>query len=73
MRTGTKVMLIALIWIGALITFLTVGLPLLTIKWPHLLPYRENISVIVISLTSGGAGMFIMNEIRKAFENTKSG
>lgn len=71
MRTGTRITIIALIWIALLVTFLVIGLPLLTIKFPHLLPYRENISVIIISLTTGGAGMFMINEIRKTFENIK--
>lgn len=71
-RTRTKIVIIALLWIGILITFLVVGLPLLGLKYKQLIAYRENISAIIIALTTGGAGMFVINAISIAKENTKS-
>lgn len=70
-RTRTKIIVIALIWIGLLITFLVIGLPLLSMKYPQLVPYRENISTIIVSLTMGGAGMFVFHVLTVSNENVK--
>jgi len=71
-RTRTKILIITFLWIGLLITFLVVGLPLLSLKFPQLIPYRENISAIIISLTMGGAGMFVFHTVTVSKENIKN-
>ena len=69
-RTGTKIEVCALIWVAGLLTFWTVIIPLLCIKHPHLLPFRENIKDVVYTLTGGGGGVVLIVEVRKMVENS---
>jgi prepilin signal peptidase PulO-like enzyme (type II secretory pathway) len=54
-HTHTKILIIGLIWIGILVSFVTIG---------NVYDYRENADKIIIALTVGGAGMFLINIVR---------
>jgi hypothetical protein len=54
-RTHTKILILGLIWIGILVSAVTIG---------NVFKYRENSAPIITALTIGGAGMFLTNIIR---------
>lgn len=69
-RTGTKIEVCAIIWVAGILTFWVVVLPLLCIKYPQLIPFRENIKDVVHTLTGGGGAVVIIVEARKMVENS---
>ena len=54
-RTHTKILIVGLIWIGVLVSSVTVG---------NVIAYRANAAPIITALTVGGAGMFLINIYR---------
>ena len=54
-RTHTKILILGLIWIGILVSIVTVG---------NVFLYRQNAAPIITALTLGGAGMFLINVVR---------
>ena len=54
-RTHTKILILGLIWIGILVSVVTVG---------NVFSYRQNAAPIITALTLGGAGMFLINVVR---------
>ena len=69
-RTGTKIEVCAIIWVAGILTFWVVVLPLLCIKYPQLIPFRENIKDVVHTLTGGGGAIVLIVEARKMVENS---
>ncbi|HBF39764.1 MAG TPA: hypothetical protein DDW50_20930 [Firmicutes bacterium] len=59
-RTHTKILIIGLIWIGLLVSAVTIG---------NIFMFRSNAGPIIIALTIGGAGMFLINIYRVVQEN----
>lgn len=69
-RTGTKIEVCAIIWVAGILTFWVVVLPLLCIKHPQLIPFRDNIKDVVHTLTGGGGAVVLIVEARKMVENS---
>jgi hypothetical protein len=59
-RTRTKILVIALIWLGLLITAIVIG---------NLFAYRENAAAIIGALTGGGGFMFVFHVLTVSKEN----
>lgn len=62
-RTHTKILIIGLLWIGLLVSAVTLG---------NIFQYRPNAGPIIIALTVGGAGMFLIN-IYRVVQEKKNG
>lgn len=70
-RVGTRIAWTWLVFSGILITWLLVGIPLLSIYYPQLLKYAEYTSNIIVALIGGASIVYTANETRKTFENSK--
>lgn len=70
-RTGTKIAWAWLVFSGVLITWLLVGVPILSIQFPQLLKYAEYTSNIILALTGSASIVYGVNETRKTIENSK--
>lgn len=70
-RTGTKVMIALVIWLGLIITFLVVGIPLLSIKYKVLTQWKDSTDKLITALTGGQIGAFLISEGRKLWENIR--
>ena len=68
-RTGTKITIYWLVFSGILIAWLTIGIPILSIFYPHMVPMATNISSIITALVGGSAVAFATSETRKTVEN----
>lgn len=70
-RTGTKVMIALVIWLGLIITFLVIGIPLLSIKFAVLTQWKDSTDKLITALTGGQIGAFLISEGRKLWENIR--
>lgn len=69
MRTGTKIMIWAGLFIALMLVWLLVVFPLLALRNRDLGAVFPHLDRIVMALTGGGGAMFLFNEIRKAVES----
>jgi hypothetical protein len=71
-RTGTKISICWLVFSALLILWLLVGIPLLSIFYPHITQFAPHLSAIIAALIGGSAATFTTTEVRKTVENIKS-
>jgi len=68
MRTGTKVSILIVVWTMLLVSFLIVGLVVLSIAHPDLREMWPQVAPIITALLGTGGLGFGIVEIRKAVE-----
>lgn len=71
-RTGTKIAVYVVCFNCLIISWLLVGIPILTIYYPVLSVYAQHLSSIIVALIGGVTAVHSVTEVRKTVENIKS-